>query len=65
MAPHTYVEVYRGRDGEWRWRLKSRNHRVIGVGEGYTRKADAVRGARRAAPEATVRMRPPVSGRGR
>jgi uncharacterized protein YegP (UPF0339 family) len=65
MVPHSYVEVYRGRDGSWRWRLKSRNHRVIGVGEGYTRRTDAVRGARRAAPDATVRVLTTVSRRSR
>ena len=64
MAPRSYVEVYQGRDGEWRWRLKSRNHRVIGIGEGYTRRADAVRGARRAAADAVVRVLP-NSRRGR
>ncbi|WP_200531786.1 amphi-Trp domain-containing protein [Halorubrum sp. LN27] len=40
-------EVYRGRDGEWRWRLRHRNGNIIATGgEGYTRKHNALKGLR-------------------
>lgn len=53
MAKVTVVEVYEARDG-FRWRAKARNGQVIAVGEAYTRKHDAVRGAMRANPGARV-----------
>lgn len=35
------VEFYRDRAGEWRWRLKARNGRILAdSAEGYTRYAD-------------------------
>lgn len=49
----TTVEVYKSKNG-YRWRAKSRNGQVIGQGEAYTRRSDAVRGARRAHPGAFV-----------
>lgn len=58
MRTTSYAEIYHAKDG-WRWRLKSRNHRVIAVGEGYTRKADAVRGAKRADPGAEIKTTSP------
>jgi amphi-Trp domain-containing protein len=40
-------EVYRGRDGDWYWRLRHRNGNVIATGgEGYTRKHNALKGLR-------------------
>jgi amphi-Trp domain-containing protein len=40
-------EVYRGRDDEWRWRLRHRNGNIIATGgEGYTRKHNALKGLR-------------------
>lgn len=56
MARVTRVEVSRGRDG-WDWVPTDAQGRVrIGVGKrGYSRRADAVRGARRACG-ATVRI---------
>ncbi|MFZ4431674.1 MAG: hypothetical protein ACOYOQ_00605 [Microthrixaceae bacterium] len=27
------LDVYRGEDGRWWWRVKARNHRVIGAAE--------------------------------
>lgn len=36
--------LYRGKNGDWYWRLLARNKRVIAIsGEGYKRKCDAVR----------------------
>lgn len=42
--PMLFFEVYEDRAGEFRWRLKSRNGRIVGTsGEGYTRKRDCYR----------------------
>lgn len=37
-------EVYPDGSGQWRWRLKARNHEIIASGEGYSNKTDATRG---------------------
>ena len=42
------VTIYLGEDGYWRWRRKAPNGEIISSGEGYTRKGDAIMGARRA-----------------
>lgn len=40
------IQVYKDKKGEWRWRFRARNNRVIAdSGEGYKRKAGAVRAA--------------------
>lgn len=49
-----YLEIYRSKDG-WRFRLKSNNHRIVSVGESYTRRFDALRGARLAHPGVLIR----------
>lgn len=42
------AKVCRDRAGEWRWRLVAANGRKVATsGEGYTRKRDAVRAARK------------------
>lgn len=50
-------EVYHAADG-WRWRLNAANGETLASGEGYTRKAGALRGVeafkRAAAAAATV-----------
>ena len=51
----TYIEIYQRRDGKFGWRERSGNHRIIAQGQGYSRRRDAVRGAKRAAPIATVK----------
>ena len=39
------VEFYRDRAGEWRWRLKARNGRILAdSAEGYTRYRDCRHG---------------------
>lgn len=51
----TRVEVFRKNqtpygcdpDPAWYFRLRARNGEIIAASEGYTRKADAARGARR------------------
>lgn len=38
--------IYRDARGEWRWRLKARNGRIVAdSGEGYVRKAGAINAA--------------------
>lgn len=32
-------EYYKDNNNQWRWRLKSKNGRIVAVGESYTRKA--------------------------
>jgi uncharacterized protein YegP (UPF0339 family) len=34
-----YYETYQS-GGEWRWRLKGRNHEILAEGESYKNKAD-------------------------
>lgn len=38
-------EVYQAADG-WRWKLRAANSEIVAQSEGYTREADAWRGAR-------------------
>lgn len=41
----TTAEVYQDKGGEWRWRLKARNGRVIAdSAEGYVDQDDAIHG---------------------
>jgi uncharacterized protein YegP (UPF0339 family) len=38
--------IYQDKRGEWRWRLKARNGRIVAdSGEGYARQGNAVRAA--------------------
>ena len=39
-------EIYGDTVGQWRWRLKSSNGRIVASGEGYTRRQYAYRGVR-------------------
>lgn len=39
-------EVYGDAAGEWRWRLKAGNGRVVASGEGYKKKSGALSGVR-------------------
>jgi len=46
MAKQDKAEVYRAANGEWSWRLKAANGRIICTpGEQFTRRRDAVRSA--------------------
>lgn len=42
--PHPKFEMYQDRGGEYRFRLKSKNGRIIGFSEGYTAKAGCING---------------------
>jgi uncharacterized protein YegP (UPF0339 family) len=49
MTRHDTITLYRAPDG-WRWRYTASNGRVLAdSGQGYSRRADAVRGACRVA----------------
>lgn len=39
-------EVYEDKGGGFRWRLRSRNGRIVAVGESYTRESSAKRSLR-------------------
>lgn len=39
--------VYKGGNGQWYWRLRAGNGRIVADGEGYTRRHDAVRACNR------------------
>lgn len=47
------IEIVVGRKG-WRWRVRAGNGEIISTGESYTRRRDAVRGAKRAHPRVKV-----------
>ena len=51
-------ELYKDKSGEWRWRLRASNNRIIAdSGEGYVNKDDAKHGidlVKREAPDAPV-----------
>lgn len=56
---HDAVEVYRDRQGTWRWRCVAPNGRIVAdSGEGYSRKGAAVHAAHREADarDATVEV---------
>lgn len=40
------IEVYHAADGSWRYRVLAANGETLAASEGYTRRADAQRGAR-------------------
>ena len=49
MTRHDTITLYRAPDG-WRWRYTASNGRILAdSGQGYSRRADAVRGACRVA----------------
>ena len=56
-APHPKFEMYQDKAGEFRFRLKARNGKVIAVSEGYKAKASCLSGiesVRKNAPDAQV-----------
>jgi uncharacterized protein YegP (UPF0339 family) len=54
----TIAGIFRGKDG-WYFRLRSRNGRVIGASQAYTRFSSAKRAALRVAPHARLRVEAP------
>lgn len=46
MARPVEFKIYQRLDGDWAWRLVAGNSEIVAGGEGYTRRADALRGAR-------------------
>lgn len=49
-AGYTWVEIYERKDGERAFRQRSANNQIISTSQGYTRRSDAIRGAKRAHP---------------
>jgi uncharacterized protein YegP (UPF0339 family) len=44
----TYVQFYRDKKGEWRWRVKSENNKVLGMSsESYKNLGDCKKGFKR------------------
>jgi uncharacterized protein YegP (UPF0339 family) len=55
--PSTTIEIYESWANYgpvWRFRVIARNGKIISSGQAYTRKSDAIRGARRAYPGARI-----------
>ena len=43
-AAHAYFEAYKDARGEWRWRMRARNGRIVADGaEGYASKRNVLR----------------------
>ena len=42
-SPMGTFQVFKDKSGQWRWRLRAANRKVIAASEAYTRKYDAVR----------------------
>lgn len=40
--PAFYGEVWKAYSGQWYFRIKSRNHKIVAASEGYKSKSDAV-----------------------
>jgi len=49
MRRRRIIEVRCNRAGEWFWHEKAPNGRIVDVAQAYSKKGNAVRGARRAA----------------
>lgn len=43
------IELFRGQNRQWYWRIRARNGRVLASSEGYTRRASAEQAAGRLA----------------
>ena len=57
VLKHPKFEVYTDKAGEFRFRLKAKNGQIIGVGEGYKKKASCLNGiesVKKNAPEAEL-----------
>lgn len=58
----TRAEVYRDSSGQWRWRLRAGNGRIVAdSGESYRKQADCLAGLRIATegPPEVVKVEPP------
>ncbi len=43
-APVPYFQIYRGSNGNWYWRLRDTNHKIIADGsEGYVTEQNVIR----------------------
>lgn len=56
---HTFFEIYKAKNGGWRWRLKHINGNILAdSGQGYSRKASAKRAVNRMCDAAMFAVRP-------
>jgi uncharacterized protein YegP (UPF0339 family) len=44
MSKRAKFQITRDKAGEWRWRLRASNGRIVASGEGYKREAGCIRG---------------------
>jgi uncharacterized protein YegP (UPF0339 family) len=56
MSAEDRFELYEDAAGSWRWRKVAPNGEIIATGEAHTRRADAIRAARREDPEASIEV---------
>jgi uncharacterized protein YegP (UPF0339 family) len=54
----TIVKIFSGKDDQWYFHTVSGNHRIGDVSEGYTRKTDCVRAAKRWHPGVPIEVQP-------
>ncbi len=47
MANKARTEIYEARGGEWRWRYRAKNGKIVASGEGYVSRSSVKRGVRR------------------
>ena len=45
-----FVEIYEDADGQFRWRVVSKNNEIVGQGEAHPRRSDAIAAASRHHP---------------
>jgi len=56
------VEIYRDNSGDWRWRAKAGNNRIVAdSGEGYTTKGGAMEAAKDMFPDIESVMETPTT----
>jgi len=51
----TFADITRNSRGQYHFHVKAANGEIISVGEHYTRKSSAIRGAQRAFPRVIIR----------
>lgn len=49
-------EIFQGKNGQYYWRLKSRNNQIVAQSEGYTRRNGAERAAAKIAADLYGRL---------
>jgi uncharacterized protein YegP (UPF0339 family) len=44
VKKRAHFQITKDKAGEWRWRLRASNGRIVASGEGYKREAGCIRG---------------------